>query len=188
MAGVTDPPPPDRMGINGADVLDAGRRLQVGMSTRQCGGRVVVALAGELDVTDAAHIGELLTTVAIRVPSLIVDLAALEFTDCAGMRALAAAARQARRAGGGLALAAPGPLVLRVLDLTGLMTGVPVYRSVEEAAGVASHQRVARPAAVPDAQVIVAGLPTVRPGRRQEEGQRDPHQQPTVADTWPHSR
>jgi hypothetical protein len=62
MADVADPPPP---------------RLQVGMSTRQCGGRVVVALAGELDVTDAAHIVELLTTVAIRVPSLTVDLTGL---------------------------------------------------------------------------------------------------------------
>jgi hypothetical protein len=62
MADVADPPPP---------------RLQVGMSTRQCGGRVVVALAGELDVTDAAHIVELLTTVAIRVPSLTVHLTGL---------------------------------------------------------------------------------------------------------------
>jgi hypothetical protein len=76
--------------------------------------------------------------------------------------------------------------VLRVLGLTGLMTGVAVYFSVEEAAGVASPRRAARPAPEPDAQAIVAGLPIVRPGRQQEEGQRDPHQQPTVADTRPH--
>lgn len=42
-------------------------------------------------------------------------------------------------------LAVSGPLMLRVLDLTGSMTGVPVYPSVEEAAGVASPQRAARP-------------------------------------------
>ena len=113
--------------------------------------------------------------------------------QCAGQVVVALAGEldvadaQARQAGGDLVLAAPGSLVLRVLDLTGLMTGVPVYSSVEEAARVASPQRAARPVPVPDAQVIVARLPTVRPGRRQEEGQRGPHQQPTVADTAPYS-
>jgi anti-anti-sigma factor len=166
MADVTDPVPADHSGIDGADEL--------GMATRQCAGQVVVALSGELDVAGAARAGALLTIVAIRVSWLIVDLAGLTFTDCAGMRALAAAAKQARRAGGGLVPAAPGPLVLRVLDLTGLMTGVQVYSSVEEAAGVASPQRGARPVPEPGARAIVVGLPTVRPGRQQEEGQRWP--------------
>jgi hypothetical protein len=43
MADVTDPLPADRTGIDGADGLDTARRLQVGMSTRQCAGQVVVA-------------------------------------------------------------------------------------------------------------------------------------------------
>ena len=91
--------------------------------------------------------------------------------QCAGMRALPAAAKQARQAGGGRVLAAPGALVLRMLDLTGSMTGLLVYPTVEEAAGVTSPQRAARPVPKPDARALVAGLPTVRPGRRQEEGQ-----------------
>ena len=163
MADVTNAPPADRTGIDRGGGQDAGR-LQVAASTCQCAGQVVVALAGELDVTDAVRIGALVTTVAVRVPRLIVDLAALQFTDCAGMRALAAAAKQARQAGGGLVLAAPRSLVLRVRDLTGLMTGVPVYSSVEEAARVASPDRAARPVPVPDARAITAELPTVRPG------------------------
>jgi anti-sigma B factor antagonist len=182
MTDVTDPLAADRAGTGGADEDPAGR-LQVTMSAHQCAGQMVVALSGELDVTDAAHVGALVMTVAMRVPLLIVDLAGLELTDCAGMRALAAAAGQARRAGGGLVLAAPGPQVLRVLDLTGLMTSVVVYSSVEEAAGITSPQRAAEPAQDPGMQAIVVRLPTVRPGRQQEEGQRDPHQQPTVADT-----
>jgi hypothetical protein len=93
-----------------------------------------------------------------------------------------------RRRSGGLMLAAPGPLVRRVLDPTGLMIGVPVYFSVGEAAGVASPQRAARPVPESDAQAIVARLPTVRPGRQQEEGQRDRHPQPAVADAPPHCR
>jgi len=78
----------------------------------------------------------------------------------------------------GLVLAAPGPLVPRVLDLTGLMTSVRVYSSVEEAAGVASPQRAARPVPRPDEQAIVAVLPTVRPGRQQEEGSVTPSSSP----------
>lgn len=153
------------------------------MSVRDCGGRVVVALAGEMDATNAAHIGALLTTVAVRVPQLIVDLAGLEFTDCAGMRALAAADRQARQAGGGLVLAAPTPQVLRVLDLTGLMTGVPMCSTVKAAAGIVSPQRATPTPSGPDAQAIEARLPTVRPKRQQEEGQRDSQQQPIVFET-----
>jgi anti-anti-sigma factor len=134
----------------------------------------LVALPGELDVVGAARTGALLTTVAIGVPWLIVDPANLNFTDGAGMRALTAAAEQPRQAGGGLVLAAPGPLVLRPLDLTGLTAGVPVYSSVEEAAGVASPQRAARPVPYSGARAIVARLPTVRPERQQEEGRRWP--------------
>lgn len=159
MADVTDPLLADRTGIDGADGLDTARRMQVGMSTRQCPGQVVVALSGDLDVADTARVDALLATVAIRVPWLIVDLAGPEFTDCAGMRALAAAANQARQAGGGLVLAAPGPLVLRVLDLTGSVTGVRVYPSVEEAAGVASPQRAARPVPNSDARLAWPGCP-----------------------------
>jgi hypothetical protein len=45
MADVTDPPPAERAGIDGADGDSAGR-LPAGMSTRQCAGQVVVALSG----------------------------------------------------------------------------------------------------------------------------------------------
>jgi hypothetical protein len=96
-------------------------------------------------------------------------------------------AREPQQARAGLVLAAPGPPVLRVLDLTGMTTGVPLYSSVEEAAGVASRQRAARPVRRPDPSAAPAGLPTVRPERQQEEGRRDPHQQPVAADTGPHS-
>ena len=135
------------------------------------------------DITDPL----LLATVAIRVPWLIVDLAGLKFTDCARMRALVAAAKQARQVGGGLVLAAPGPLMLRVLDLTGSMTGVPVYPSVEEAAGVASPQRAARPVPKPGARAIVADCPLSGQDASRKKGSVGPHQQPTAADTRPHS-
>jgi anti-sigma B factor antagonist len=186
MAHVTDPLPVDRDGIDRAG-LDTARRLQLSMSPRQSAGQVVVALSGEIDMADAACIAALVTAVAIRVRWLIVDLAGLEFTDCAGLRALAAAARQARQAGGGLVLTAPGPPVLRALDLTGLMTGVPVYSSLEEAAKVPSPQRAARPAREPDVRAIVAGLPLSGQDASRKKGSVGPHQQPMAGDAGPQS-
>jgi anti-anti-sigma factor len=188
MADITDPFPADRarMGAQ-ADAPDTAMRTQVAMSTRECGGRLVVALSGEVDATNAEGSAALIATVAARVPSLIVDLTGLKFIDCAGTRALAAAARRVRQAGGGLVLAAPAPLVLRVLDLTGLMTEVPVCATVDEAAGIASPRAAARTLPGHDTQAHVAALPATRPERQQEEGQRDPDQQPTVAETRPES-
>jgi anti-anti-sigma factor len=65
---------------------------------------------------------------------VIVDLAGLAFMDCSGLSALASACRQARRAGGDLALAAPQQPVACLLSLTGVTGRLPVYASVEEAA------------------------------------------------------
>lgn len=186
MADITDPFPADRAGIDAqADAPDTAMRSQVAMSTRECAGRLVVALSGDVDATNAEDSTALIVTVAARVPWLIVDLTGLKFIDCAGIRALAAAARRARQAGGGLVLAAPPPLVLRVLDLTGLITDVPVCATVDEAAGIASPRTAARTLPGHDARADVAALPAVRPKRRQEEGQHDPDQHSTMADTRP---
>jgi anti-anti-sigma factor len=186
MAETTDPFPAGRAGIGAqADALGTAMRLRVATSTRECAGRVVVALSGDVDVIDGEGVAALIATVAARVPWLIVDLTGLKFIDCAGTRALAAAARQARQAGGGLVLAAPAPPVLRICDLTGLMTGVLVCATVEEAAGITSLRTAARAVPGQDAQADVAARRDVRPKRRQEEGQGGPHQQPIVADTRP---
>ena len=103
MAEIIDPFPADQAGIRAqADALAAAMRLRVATSTHGCAGPVVVALSGEVDATNAEGTAALIATVAARVPWLIVDLTGLKFIDCAGIRALAAAARQARQAGGGL--------------------------------------------------------------------------------------
>jgi anti-sigma B factor antagonist len=120
--------------------------LNVDLTTRECGGHVVVALRGELDLADAAGVRAALAEAAARAPEIIVDLAALEFIDCSGVAALEHGRRQARRAGGDLVLAAPQQQVLKVLAITGLADDFCVYASVEEAAGSAGRSR---PVAVP---------------------------------------
>jgi anti-sigma B factor antagonist len=101
--------------------------VSMDLSTRECDGRVVVALRGELGVADAA-------AVAARERDVIVDLAGLEFIDSSGVAALERARRHARHAGGDLLLAGPRQQVLRVLALTSLIDVFSVHASVEETA------------------------------------------------------
>jgi anti-sigma B factor antagonist len=117
----------------------------VDLSTRECGGHVVVALRGELDIADAAAVAVALAAVAARAPRIIVDLSGLEFIDSSGVAALARGRKHARHAGGDLLLAAPRQRVLRVLTMTRLTDDFGVHATVEEAAS----GRHPPPAAVP---------------------------------------
>ena len=120
--------------------------ISVSLSIREYGGYVVVALDGELDVSDAASVADALTSVAARDPRIIIDLAALEFIDCCALGALGRVRAQARQAGGDLLLAAPRGPVRRILALTGLIDVFSVHASVEDAV------RIARPVATAGSQ------------------------------------
>jgi anti-sigma B factor antagonist len=110
-----------------------------------CGGHVVVALRGELDLVDAARVAAALGRVAAREPRIIVDLAGLEFIDASGLAALLRGRRDARDAGGDLLLAAPQRRVRRVLAIIRESDGFAVHASVAAAAAsaIASRQVVA---------------------------------------------
>ena len=109
--------------------------VSMNLSTRECDGRAVAGLRGELDVADVA-------AVAGREQAVIVDLAGLEFIDSSGLAALVLARKQARRAGGDLLLAVPQDPVLRVLAVTRLVGVFSVHASVEQAAGGAGRFRL----------------------------------------------
>jgi len=98
-------------------------------------GHVVVALRGELDVTNAADI--ICAHIAPHASGLriVVDLAELPYLDCSSLRELASVRAQARRAGGDLLMASPQQVVLRLLVLTGMLDQWPVFASVDEAVG-----------------------------------------------------
>jgi anti-sigma B factor antagonist len=113
----------------------------VGLSTREYEGHLIVALHGELDITNAASVMAVLAADAARNPRIIVDLAALEYIDCCALGALGRVRAQARQAGGDLLLAAPRGLVWRVLTLTGLIDVFSVRASVDEAVRTAGGSR-----------------------------------------------
>ena len=139
--------------------------FSVDLSTRECGGHVVVALRGELDLVDAADVAAALAAAVAREPGIIVDLAGLEFIDCGGVAALARGRRHARQAGGDLLLAAPQQRVLRVLAVTRLAGEFSVHASVEEAAGSAGRSRREAVPGPRRLSKIRWPRPAVRPGR-----------------------
>ena len=94
----------------------------------------VLALRGELDITDAEELSARLAAVVAREPWVIVDLAGLAFIDCSSFRVLAGARDLARAAGGDVLLAGPRGSVARLLMLTGWDVVFPVFPSVELAA------------------------------------------------------
>ena len=118
--------------------------FRMDLGSGECGGHVVVALRGELDLLYAPAVATALGALAVRQPRIIVNLAGLEFIDASGMAALARGRRHARNGGGDLLLAAPRQSVRRVLAIIWEADGFALHASVAGAAASAG----ARPAAV----------------------------------------
>jgi anti-sigma B factor antagonist len=125
-------------------------------SIRQNEDRVLVALRGELDVTDAASAAAALIALAARDCEIIVDLAGLDYIDSSGLAALVLARRHARQAGGDLLLAAPQQQVLRLLTLTRLIEVFGVRAGVDKVASSAERSAATASAAVRPAILGVA--------------------------------
>lgn len=111
--------------------------FRMDLGSGECGGHVVVALRGELDLLYAPAAAIALGDLAVRQPRIIVNLAGLEFIDASGIAALARGRRHARNAGGDLLLAAPRPAVRRVLTIIWEADGLAIHASVAEAAASA---------------------------------------------------
>ena len=102
------------------------------------GGHAVVALHGELDLADVPAVAShMIAAVAACGPSVIVDLAGLDFIDCTGLGVLVRVLKWTRESGGDVLLAAPQQHVRRLLSLIGLNGVFSVYPSVEQAARAA---------------------------------------------------
>jgi anti-sigma B factor antagonist len=107
--------------------------VELKVSSRAEGDRVIVALSGEIDLYTAPRLQSQLaaalnTEHAVR---LVVDMSGVDFCDSTGMNVLLGAQRMARERGGDLELSAPRPAVLKILQVTGLET---VFTVVEGSA------------------------------------------------------
>ena len=112
------------------------RHVELKVSTRSQGGRVVMSLGGEIDLYTAPRLhGELFTLLSGDGPvQVVVDMSGVDFCDSTGMNVLLAAHRRAREQGGDLELAAPRPAVKKILQVTGLES---VFTVLDDPATVA---------------------------------------------------
>jgi anti-anti-sigma factor len=104
----------------------------------------VAAVGGELDLATAP---ELFETVSSRISAgdrhIVLDLSGLTFCDSAGLSLFVRLQRQLEELGGDLTLAAPTPIVRRVLDVTGLAAAFGSHDSVDESVAAAAVRAAA---------------------------------------------
>ena len=100
----------------------------------------VVTAPEELDITNAPRLEPALAEAAAKGRgSFVVDMSQTRFCDSAGLHVLLAAHKRARAdGGGGLVLAIGGKAVLRLFEITGAVSAVPCFASLEEALAHAS--------------------------------------------------
>ncbi|GAA1759196.1 STAS domain-containing protein [Luedemannella helvata] len=94
----------------------------------------VVSVDGELDLATAPELAAAIDgQVAEGRVYVVLDLTALSFCDSAGLRVFVRYRRQLEEAGGRFVVAAPSPMVRRVLEISGLAEMFGSYATVDEA-------------------------------------------------------
>ena len=88
---------------------------------RRDDGRIVVSLAGELDLYNAHEVRDALLQCCAESPErLVVDLSGVTFLDSSGLRALLSARKRLETASGRLSVRNPASCAERVLAVSGL--------------------------------------------------------------------
>jgi anti-anti-sigma factor len=107
----------------------------------------VIAILGELDVATTADLrNRILTAMNHTTTRMIIDLSGVSFCDASGLAVLVGAQRRAGLRGLTLSLAAPPPLLKRILGITGLNRAFTIHPTVASAqigAGRSLHPAVA---------------------------------------------
>jgi anti-anti-sigma factor len=106
-------------------------RLHTGQQTAD--GGVVVTVTGEIDVSTTGLLADALARAADTAAVVVADLTAVTFLDSTGLSTLLRAHNALTARGGRLALTGAKPAVLRVLELTGVDTVIPLYPTVAQA-------------------------------------------------------
>jgi anti-sigma B factor antagonist len=108
--------------------------VDLDVSAREEGGRVVVAAIGEVDVFTAPQLdAELSRLTADGRTDLVVDLSRVDFLDSTGLSVLVKALKRVREADGRLVVVVTADRVAKVFRLTGLDQLIPLHPSVAEA-------------------------------------------------------
>src|SRR5690242_5693586 len=96
-------------------------------------GSVRVILDGRLDINGSGVIDLQFSAIAGSHRGVIVDLASVTFLASIGIRTLLLGAKAVQRRGGAFVLLNPVPEVEKVLEVTGVIDLMPIYRNSDEA-------------------------------------------------------
>jgi len=106
--------------------------MQIGVEKR--GNVTVVSIDGTVDgATAGALVSSLREQVTGGSVHLVGNLAGVDYTSSAGLRALLETVKETRTHGGDLRLAAVRPEVLRVLELSGFTSILQIFPDVDAA-------------------------------------------------------
>ena len=91
------------------------------------GRAAIVHVSGEIDMSTSETMAErLLGRLAERPPVLVIDLSGVEFLGSAGLSVLIEASQQAEQGATTLRIVATAPPALRPLEISGLLSVLPV--------------------------------------------------------------
>lgn len=93
----------------------------------------VLCMTGRLDALTTPGVEQRLLASARSGRPLVLDLGGMEYTSSAGLRLILKAAKEARAAGGRLALAAMRPAVREVITVSGFSSIIDTYPTRAEA-------------------------------------------------------
>ena len=90
------------------------------------GGQAVVALRGELDISNVLRFDLIVHDLAAATGHLTIDLVGLTFMDSSGIHALLRATHRAELERWGLSIRNASPAVLRIIEVSGLIGFLPL--------------------------------------------------------------
>jgi anti-sigma B factor antagonist len=104
------------------------------MEDRKENGSLVIRVSGRLDSATAPRFEErLMAAISDGEKHIAVNFESLEYISSAGLRVLLKAARELKKAGGGLALCCMRDYIREVFDLSGFVSIIPVVATEGEA-------------------------------------------------------
>ena len=95
-------------------------------------GTSVVRVNGELDMATTPELEDVVNAVDLG-RRLVIDLTECGFLDSSAVRVLVSAARASGETGGTIAIVANDPGILRVLEIAGVDTMLPVHDTLDSA-------------------------------------------------------
>jgi anti-sigma B factor antagonist len=113
---------------------EAKERVVMELSVSERKPAHVVSVVGSLDALTSADFSSFMSEQIQQGKNrLVMDLGQVDYMSSAGLRAILAVLKEARQLGGDLRLAAAQPGVEKILTLSGFMSILKFYTSIEEA-------------------------------------------------------